>query len=754
MKLRTLIAGLGIAVVAAVGAIAPVPAQAAYADSSSGGNGIGGRADFSAWEQELMDDDNSSVPFPNGLSDEYEEAEGLEDAFPLERLVNEGEISPQVADIVQYIDLQASDGDLSYGSPSIGSASWLAEHPQVEAEDQDFEDKYGQSPWEMAGYDSEAEYLQAMGSVEEEALAGGESEVGAADVAQLAADGELPATGAAGLSVGSGLLAGAVGGFMLGAQGAGVYEKLTGGDLAGEMCSQTGIEGSIMQALGPAYGVNCADTPNTLTPAQRDVDTPSSLSSPQVGTTWQVAGGTITLSGFATDPSGLHQGVQVACLTGASGNGVLYYEGIDGSVSKDGLGGWSSIWGATGTYGCAAPSGGAGAVAVLGPAWGGAVQLAGIGTSSGTITPIQVQSVHADPQRVFQTTETGTDGKQYTCDSAAFTETMADLPYYCAPTTPPGVGTESYTVTEAPATTGNGATTRTVSTGTATKAYQEDATLYPDCAGGTCLAEVYYDARPCAVGQSECIDWQTGAQQNPGDYECEYGPQGNPTEYTPPLSECAELGQFYDPQAQTSGTADSDPSSGLKVGTDTSPDQDSQQQNEPGASPDASGDNTACFPSGWGAINPLNWVEQPIQCAFKWAFVPKTSDVQDAQKRMSNAYQASAIGAITALVGAWGTSFAASGVGGNGANCGIPYDFEFAAGKVSVRGDFLDSCDGALVQPAQIVHAILSGVLPTAGTLACLRYAAMIFGYGGLGSLVNRDRGTESVRFKDGGSST
>lgn len=42
---------------------------------------------------------------------------------------------------------------------------------------------------------------------------------------------------------------------------------------------------------------------------------------------------------------------------------------------------------------------------------------------------------------------------------------------------------------------------------------------------------------------------------------------------------------------------------------------------------DTSGDSSACWPSGWGIFNPLEWVYRPVTCALTWAFVPDPENV-------------------------------------------------------------------------------------------------------------------------------
>jgi hypothetical protein len=42
-------------------------------------------------------------------------------------------------------------------------------------------------------------------------------------------------------------------------------------------------------------------------------------------------------------------------------------------------------------------------------------------------------------------------------------------------------------------------------------------------------------------------------------------------------------------------------------------------------------EGNACFPSGWGMLNPVEWIYKPVKCALAWAFVPSsiTADTID-----------------------------------------------------------------------------------------------------------------------------
>lgn len=46
-----------------------------------------------------------------------------------------------------------------------------------------------------------------------------------------------------------------------------------------------------------------------------------------------------------------------------------------------------------------------------------------------------------------------------------------------------------------------------------------------------------------------------------------------------------------------------------------------------------------CFPTGWGIFNPVEWVYKPVQCALRWAFVPRASVVQSELTRGSGALE-------------------------------------------------------------------------------------------------------------------
>jgi len=88
---------------------------------------------------------------------------------------------------------------------------------------------------------------------------------------------------------------------------------------------------------------------------------------------------------------------------------------------------------------------------------------------------------------------------------------------------------------------------------------------------------------PCEAGPEACRYWGQDPNKD-NDYKCLDGG------VAVALSKCDVLVQRYNPPADPAG--------------------------------DPSGDGQECFPSGWGLMNPVEWVYMPVRCALVWAFVP------------------------------------------------------------------------------------------------------------------------------------
>lgn len=159
----------------------------------------------------------------------------------------------------------------------------------------------------------------------------------------------------------------------------------------------------------------------------------------------------------------------------------------------------------------------------------------------------------------------------------------------------------------------------------------------PTRAAAGCELKVKIDGLPCTVGNWECENWQDVNQNDPGKdgttprVSCQYGP------YSVPLSTCNPLERAYEPDGAPVNDANTDgnPATRSNTNLDNAPNptpENAKPQGVPGVSAAAPpvGSTTEqgeCFPSGWAAFNPVEWVMKPVGCAMDAAFKPK-KDVQ------------------------------------------------------------------------------------------------------------------------------
>jgi hypothetical protein len=161
----------------------------------------------------------------------------------------------------------------------------------------------------------------------------------------------------------------------------------------------------------------------------------------------------------------------------------------------------------------------------------------------------------------------------------------------------------------------------------------------PGLSSGGCLLSVSIDGKPCTVGDIQCENW---IKVDQGDsthtrVSCNQGP------YVAALSACFLLERAYYPGGAPANAANTDGDPATASNTDLNGNPMPAQQPSPvnvgtvpggaGApapapapAPGASPNPGDCWPSGWGVLNPLEWVYDPIVCASKALFEP-TKDV-------------------------------------------------------------------------------------------------------------------------------
>lgn len=198
----------------------------------------------------------------------------------------------------------------------------------------------------------------------------------------------------------------------------------------------------------------------------------------------------------------------------------------------------------------------------------------------------------------------------------------------------------------------------------------------PGRATSGCVLEVTKDGQPCATGDVECENWaQESQKENNTRYGCKLGP------YVMPLSACSLLERAYHPGGSplNDPNTDGNPSTSSSLGpsgqpavapapattgttTGVSPVPGGSGQAGPGAEPGAA----ACWPSGWGMLNPLEWVYKPVVCAAKALFQP--------QKNMQTRVTAMAATFENKVPVSW---FGIDVAGASGGGCPVSWAVEF-----------------------------------------------------------------------------
>ncbi len=322
----------------------------------------------------------------------------------------------------------------------------------------------------------------------------------------------------------------------------------------------------------------------------------------------------------------------------------------------------------------------------------------------------------ANPTRTLKCVVLGSDSNTYTKVGPPYTEADGVLPTPECPDLPPGVDVDTMTIYE----TYNGEDHQLWQEGT-TPQYQDHQTSYPECAGGTCMLDLRTVAGvSCFQTPTECANWF--ADPNKADkFNCWYGT------HAVDLAECNVYGPTFKPDAQTNGTPLGDPENGT------------QTQAPPGANPGADKDTFGqpvkepteqrqCFPTGWGVLNPVEWVTKPVQCALEWAFVPRPSQLTAAGTRITTAWNATAVARTATIVATIPEMLPE--VGSDCLGPALSFD---GLEDFALTGTYypLQSCDEPMATFATVGKLFLTGVVAVSALLSVVRYLASIIGFTG-----------------------
>lgn len=167
---------------------------------------------------------------------------------------------------------------------------------------------------------------------------------------------------------------------------------------------------------------------------------------------------------------------------------------------------------------------------------------------------------------------------------------------------------------------------------------QDIPTEWPNCADGSCTLSLWQVLSPtkivgCGQYAVGCPEWWQDPYKA-DNYECHYGA------YVVQLGMCSV---FRNPgKVSPNVTTTTEPDGSIKTGAPNFSEDPDDYPSEgidpdppvppwpiPDPIPDPVEDGSmACWPTGWAAFNPLNWVYQPVRCALVWAFVPRQEVVQ------------------------------------------------------------------------------------------------------------------------------
>lgn len=241
---------------------------------------------------------------------------------------------------------------------------------------------------------------------------------------------------------------------------------------------------------------------------------------------------------------------------------------------------------------------------------------------------------------------------------------------------------------------------------------------------GGCVMSIELDGKPCSPADIECQNWAELEKTTPNNsrLKCKLGP------YTLPTASCALLEKAYWPGGApaTEENIDGDPDTKNWLdpsGTPLAPQTPTQTGTAPvpGGSgqtnPDADPESVSCFPAGFAAFNPVEWVLQPIRCAFTPKPNTQTQFVTRLQTRIATV-------GFAPMATAWLAAY--QDVGG-GSGCSGP-TVNFQMNGVSQSLQPFQAC----TEPMSTVAAISNGVATVGivlfGGLAMVRAIGSAFG--------------------------
>lgn len=412
---------------------------------------------------------------------------------------------------------------------------------------------------------------------------------------------------------------------------------------------------------------------------------------------------TLTHAGMTYQNNGVTYDVYCFIRTGNQSQGFNVRYGSETAMTGSGAVSSSvSTW----TARCGTPANTPGGALVQQPATRGPLLEYGY---AGQTAPVQTTT--ANPERRMKCVVLGTDGNTYTAYSEPYFESDPVLPQPVCPDLPEGVYPDKTTIWDT-----GGPNERKLWEETTTPEFKRDATQYPECMKGVCPLQLEKNGVSCFVAVELCTDWFESPDKEQT-MTCRYGT------HVVPLSECNVYGPSFKPDAQTKGDTLGNPDTGQPTsnpnpgsGTDT------KAGTRPVTDPDAPGERQ-CFPTGWGVLNPVEWVMKPTQCALEWAFVPRQSVLTAQLTKVATAWDDTIVLQIPRMIGGWAIETPAGGCGG------LVADMGFLPGGQFPDISFFNACPGDPLAPfAGIIKPWLTVSFIVAVAMSMYASVSMVVG--------------------------
>lgn len=323
----------------------------------------------------------------------------------------------------------------------------------------------------------------------------------------------------------------------------------------------------------------------------------------------------------------------------------------------------------------------------------------------------------ADPDRTFLCSVTGSDGQVYEAETTTFKETGAWQAPVC-PTLPDGVVPTGVKVDESTA----GAPAQTVYDEVVDEGFGTWWEAYPECRSGACKLELKKVGGAVSVScfdlGYECADWFVQADRDTA-YQCTYGM------HDVALSECYVYEGVFKKERLAVGAPYSDPDTGVWSGGQSSPTVGSNLMGSPVQDPELVRD---CWAQGWAEFNPVEWVMQPIKCAWEWAMVPRQTVVNLAMVQAGSAWDETVFGQVGAILQPFGAIPIATGCTGWPIDIEntwpVPWGWHFVLGA---------ACDGPMGTLATVIRTVSGGLIGFGGLYALSSYLGISLSFRGFG---------------------